>query len=148
MIALLQRVTESSVHVDEVCVGRIGVGLLVFLAVQRDDSEATASRLAQRVLSYRIFPDEHGLMNKDVRDSGGGVLIVPQFTLAADTRKGTRPGFSKAAEPEAGQTLFEYFVNECRTRHAPIEVGRFAARMRVSLVNDGPATFWLEVRPS
>jgi D-tyrosyl-tRNA(Tyr) deacylase len=145
MIALLQRVTHASVKVDECTVGEIGAGVLVFLGVQRRDTDVQAARLLERVLTYRIFDDADGRMNRSVADVGGAMLVVSQFTLAAETRTGTRPGFSTAAAPDEGRRLYESFVALARTRLAEVATGRFGARMRVSLVNDGPVTFWLEV---
>ncbi|MFW6341676.1 MAG: D-aminoacyl-tRNA deacylase [Halothiobacillaceae bacterium] len=147
MIALLQRVTHASVSVDGVCTGRIEQGLMVLVGVQRGDGEAQAERLLQRLLAYRVFPDEQGRMNRSVADVGGGVLLVPQFTLAADTRRGNRPSFTPAAPPDEGQRLFEHFVDRARLCHAKVETGRFGADMQVSLTNNGPVTFWLQVPP-
>jgi len=147
MIALLQRVTHANVIVDDQEIGRIENGLLVLLGVQRDDSEAQADRLLQRLLSYRVFADEQGKMNRSLSDINGGLLLVPQFTLAADTRSGTRPGFSTAAAPEEASRLFDYFVAEARDAHSYVATGRFGADMKVSLTNDGPVTFWLQVSP-
>lgn len=144
MIALIQRVNNASVVVhDEVC-GEIGTGILALIAVQPDDTAAKASRMAERVLTYRVFPDADDRMNKSLLDQELGLLAVPQFTLAADTRKGTRASFTKAAPPELGRQLFDIFVTECRSRLATVETGRFGAHMKVSLENDGPVTFWLE----
>jgi len=147
MIALLQRVVEASVSVDGAEVGRIGAGLLVFLGVRRADSERESERLLERVLAYRVFSDGHGRMNRSLRDLGGGLLVVPQFTLCADTRSGRRPSFSSAADPDVGRRLYEHFVSLAREAHHHVETGRFAAPMVVGLVNDGPVTFWLEVSP-
>ncbi len=148
MIALLQRVSGASCTIDGEITAAIDSGLLVLLGVQRDDTQATALRLAQRVLAYRIFPDAVGRMNIDVREAGGAVLIVPQFTLAADTRKGNRPSFSKAAPPSLGEALFESFVKACRKHHENTATGQFGADMKIALVNDGPVTIWLEVLPA
>lgn len=145
MIALLQRVSRAAVTVDEEVVGSIGHGLLVLLAVERGDSVAQADRLLERVLTYRVFADEVGKMNRSVVDTGGAVLVVSQFTLAADTRSGTRPGFQTAAAPDVGAELYEYFVGAARRRVATVVTGRFGAHMRVESVNDGPVTFWLQV---
>ena len=147
MIALLQRVTEASVRVDGEVAGAIGPGLVVLLGVAADDRETEAERLVERVLGYRVFDDDAGRMNRSVRDAGGALLVVAQFTLAAQTRKGTRPGFSTAASPELGRRLYEHFVATARHGAAapPVATGRFGAHMQLSLVNDGPATFWLEV---
>ena len=145
MIALLQRVSEACVRVEAEVTGQIARGLLVFIAVEKDDSEARARRLIERFLSYRVFPDELDRMNLCVTDINGGVLLVPQFTLAADTHKGNRPSFSAAAPPETGARLFAYVVEQTRRVHANVQTGRFGADMQVSLVNDGPVTFWLQV---
>lgn len=147
MIALLQRVTEAAVHVNGAEVGRIGRGILALIGVQRRDGEAQADRLLQRVLAYRMFPDREGRMNLDLRQAGGGLLLVPQFTLAADTASGNRPSFTPAAPPEEGARLFEYFVRQAGKEFGGVAAGRFGADMQVSLVNDGPVTFWLEVPP-
>ena len=146
MIALIQRVAEASVSVGGETVGAIEAGIVAFVGVEREDSEAEAERLAERVLGYRIFPDEQGRMNRSLREVNGSLLAVPQFTLVADTRKGSRPSFSSGASPEEGMRLFERFVQHAR-RQARVETGRFGAHMRVSLVNDGPVTFWLQARP-
>ncbi len=146
MIALLQRVTSAQVHVAGNEVARIGPGLLVLLAVERGDSQTQADRLLERLLSYRVFADAEGKMNLSLRDQGGGLLLVPQFTLAADTRRGTRPGFSTAAAPELGQQLFDYFVTQAKQQR-PVATGQFGADMQVWLCNDGPVTFWLQVAP-
>lgn len=144
MIALIQRVLEARVIVDGEDVGRIGAGLLALIGVQRHDDEASGERLAQRLVGYRVFGDDEGRMNRSVADVGGGLLLVPQFTLAADTRKGMRPGFSTAAAPDDAQRLFERFVVQVRRIHAVVATGRFGAEMCVGLVNHGPVTFWLE----
>jgi D-tyrosyl-tRNA(Tyr) deacylase len=144
MIALLQRVSAAQVVVDGMVVGAIGRGLLVLLGVETADTEAAVERLLERVLDYRVFADEAGKMNRSLRDVGGGLLLVPQFTLAADTRKGLRPSFSTAAPPEQGRRLFDHAVVWARGRHAPVETGRFGADMQVTLTNDGPVTFWLQ----
>lgn len=147
MIGLLQRVTEASVEIGDRTVGRIGHGLVVLLGVQQGDGEGEAGRLLERLVTYRVFGDEAGRMNRSLLDTGGGLLVVSQFTLAAETRSGTRPGFSTAAAPEDGRRLYEYFVAESRRRVAEVQTGEFGAAMRLSLVNDGPVTFWLEVPP-
>ena len=147
MIGLLQRVTSASVSVQGRVVGAIGPGLLALVGVERGDSEASAARLLERLLGYRVFPDAAGRMNLSLADTGGGLLLVPQFTLAADTRKGTRASFSSAAPPEEGRRLFELLVALARAAHAPVATGEFGADMQVALVNDGPVTFWLEVAP-
>lgn len=146
MIALLQRVSTAEVLVDGERVGRIGDGLLAFIGVRRDDEERDAERLVERVLGYRMFPDGNGRMNCSLSDTGGGLLAVPQFTLPADTRKGTRPGFSTGAHPDAARSLFERFVATAAARHPVVETGRFGERMQVRLCNEGPVTFWLETR--
>ena len=148
MIGLLQRVTQASVEIEGHCIAAIDRGLLVLVGVQRGDSEREIRRLLERLLGYRVFPDEAGRMNRDVRQVGGGLLLVPQFTLAADTRSGTRPGFSTAAAPDEGQRLFERLVERARALHEPVKAGRFGADMQVALVNDGPVTFSLEVSPA
>jgi len=147
MIGLLQRVSQASVTVEGRTVGAIGRGLLVLVAVERHDTEAQADRLLERILSYRVFPDGDGKMNRSVTDIGGELLLVSQFTLAADTSKGTRPGFSPAASPEQGRRLFDYFVAAARRVHGKVATGEFGADMQVSLINDGPVTFWLQVKP-
>ena len=144
MIALIQRVSQARVAVDGTVVGAIGPGLLAFVAVQPGDTPAKAVRLAERVLTYRVFGDSEGRMNKSLLDAGLGLLAVPQFTLAADTKKGTRASFTKAAAPDLGRELFEQFVVECSKRLTTVETGQFGAHMKVSLENDGPVTFWLE----
>ena len=147
MIALVQRVNRASVAVGGETVGEIGVGLLALIGVERGDSGAEAARLAERVLGYRVFPDAAGKMNLSVKDVGGGLLAVPQFTLAADTKSGTRPGFSTAAAPADGERLFGDFVLLIKKQIPRAASGRFGAHMQVSLVNDGPVTFWLQVSP-
>jgi D-tyrosyl-tRNA(Tyr) deacylase len=146
MIALIQRVSEARVDVDGETVGAIEAGLLALVAVQPDDGEAEAQRLLERMLGYRIFPDDEGRMNRSLADSGGGLLLVSQFTLAADTKKGMRPGFSTAAAPADAERWFMRLVELARARHPRVEIGRFGAHMKVHLVNDGPVTFWLEAR--
>lgn len=143
MIALLQRVSAASVSVSGVAVAAIPRGLLVFVGVVRDDDEAKAKRLAARVLGYRVFGDAGGKMNLSVQDIGGALLLIPQFTLAADTAKGTRPSFTPAANPETGRRLFDHFCNEMRRRCPHVAVGIFGADMQVTLTNDGPVTLWL-----
>ncbi|MGB0128923.1 MAG: D-aminoacyl-tRNA deacylase [Rhodocyclaceae bacterium] len=145
MIALLQRVTRASVTVNGAVIGAVDRGLLVLIGVEREDSAQQAERLAQRLTGYRVFEDADGKMNLCVKDIGGGVLLVPQFTLAADTRKGARPSFSSAAPPERAQHLFEELVRHVGALHNPIATGRFGAEMFVELVNHGPVTFWLQV---
>lgn len=144
MIGLLQRVAQASVEVGDERVASIGPGLLVLVGVRPDDSEASAVRLLDRLLHYRIFADDTGRMNLSLLQTLGDLLLVPQFTLAADTHKGMRPGFSTAAPPEQGRQLFDFLVQTARTRRDRVETGVFGAHMRVSLVNDGPVTFWLE----
>lgn len=144
MIGLLQRVGRAEVTVDGVSIGAIGAGLLVLVGVQRDDDAARAERLLERLVGYRVFPDPAGKMNLSLLDTGGGLLLVPQFTLAADTRKGRRPSFSGAASPALGEALFEHLVRHAEARLGRVACGRFGADMQVSLVNDGPVTFWLE----
>jgi D-aminoacyl-tRNA deacylase len=148
MIALIQRVTEAAVRVDTEAVSSISRGILALVAIQPGDTESVADRLLERIIGYRIFEDGEGRMNLALTDIGGELLLVSQFTLAADTRKGMRAGFSTAADPATGQRLFEYLVDKARTTHLRIATGRFGAHMRISLVNDGPVTFWLEVAPA
>jgi len=145
MIGLIQRVSEAIVKVDGNTVGRIGRGLLVLVGVEKHDDETAAKRLLDRLLGYRVFPDAEGKMNLSLTDMAGELLLVPQFTLAADTRKGTRPSFSSAAAPEKGAELFASFVTMAQERHTKVETGVFGADMKVSLINDGPVTFWLQV---
>ena len=144
MIALLQRVTEAAVEVNGVSIASIGPGLLVLAAVERDDGEAQAARLAERVLNYRVFSDPEGRMNLNVRQSGGEILLVPQFTLAADTARGNRPSFTPAASPEQGEALFKTLLANVKQQLGGVQSGVFGADMKVSLVNDGPVTFWLQ----
>ncbi len=144
MIGLLQRVTRGRVEVDGRPMGEIRRGLLVLVGVERHDNEAKADRLLQRLLGYRVFADSDGRMNLCLTDVRGGLLLIPQFTLAADTQKGMRPSFSSAADPETGQRLFEYLCTRARARYAPVETGVFGADMQVSLINDGPVTFQLK----
>ena len=144
MIALIQRVSEAKVTVNGEITGNIGTGLLVLLAVQPHDDEAKVNRMAERVLTYRVFPDDEDRMNRSLIDDGLELLVVPQFTLAADTKKGTRASFTRAAPPDMGNDYFERFVTVCRERLPAVETGVFGADMKVSLVNDGPVTFWLE----
>jgi D-tyrosyl-tRNA(Tyr) deacylase len=144
MIALIQRVSSAAVTVESETVGAIGRGILALIGVQRGDTTAAADRLLERLLTYRIFSDEQGKMNLSLRDIQGELLLVSQFTLAADTRKGTRAGFSTAAAPEEARRLFDYFLDRARTSHGAVRAGVFGANMQVSLVNDGPVTFWLE----
>lgn len=146
MIGLLQRVTQARVEVGGASVGAIGAGLLVLVCAERGDSETEADRLLARVLGYRVFGDAEGKMNLSLREVQGGLLLVPQFTLAADTSKGMRPSFTSAAAPEVGRLWFERLVDLAKKAHRPVEIGRFGAHMHVYLVNDGPVTFWLEAR--
>jgi D-tyrosyl-tRNA(Tyr) deacylase len=143
MIGLLQRVSGARVDVGDEEVGAIERGILVFVCAEPGDTEATADRLLERLLGYRVFPDGAGKMNLSVKDCGGGLLLVPQFTLAADTDKGTRPSFSSAADPRSAEKLFDHLVGRARSQHARVATGRFGAHMRVTLTNDGPVTFWL-----
>src|SRR5690349_8238296 len=144
MIGLLQRVSEASVTVGGRQLAVIGTGLLVLVGVQKDDNEARAERLLERLLSYRVFPDADGKMNLSLRDTKGGLLLVPQFTLAADTSSGTRAGFSTAAEPARARALFEHLLGKARAAWPGTGAGEFGADMKVALLNDGPVTFWLE----
>jgi len=144
MIGLLQRVSEAQVSVDNAVVGRVDRGLLVLVAVHRDDKDRDIARLAQRILTYRLFPDAEGRMNLSVQDISGGLLLVPQFTLTADTRKGTRASFTRGADPEKASNYFDRLVAECRIGLSVVEAGEFGTDMQVSLTNDGPVTFWLE----
>jgi D-aminoacyl-tRNA deacylase len=147
VIGLIQRVSRAAVTVGTEVVGRIDRGLLVLVGVERGDRPLEAKRLAQRLVEYRVFPDDSGRMNRSVADVGGALLLVPQFTLAADTRKGTRPGFSKAADPAHGKAMFERLVFEVEALGVPAPRGRFGAHMEVELINIGPVTFWLHVPP-
>ena len=147
MIALIQRVNHAAVRVDEALVGRIGPGILALVAVERADSRAQADRLLDRILGYRVFPDAESRMNLSLADTGGGLLLVSQFTLAADTGKGMCASFTRAASPDQGRELFEYLLERARARHPEVATGRFGAHMQIELVNDGPVTFWLQARP-
>ncbi|TMG78773.1 MAG: D-tyrosyl-tRNA(Tyr) deacylase [Betaproteobacteria bacterium] len=147
MIALLQRVSQAEVRAGDETLGSIGRGILALLCAEPGDDEATADRLLERLLGYRVFSDGAGKMNLSVQDVKGGVLLVPQFTLAADTSKGMRPSFSSALAPDAARKLFDRFVERARSRHPEVASGRFGERMQVSLVNDGPVTFWLRSLP-
>ncbi|WP_439257520.1 D-aminoacyl-tRNA deacylase [Lonepinella sp. BR2271] len=142
MIALIQRVTHANVNVDNQTVGEIGKGLLVLLGVEKEDDQAKADKLVEKVLNYRVFADEQGKMNLNVQQAGGSLLVVSQFTLAADTQKGLRPSFSKGASPDLANELYRYFVQKCGEKIA-VSTGQFGADMQVSLTNDGPVTFWL-----
>ncbi len=148
MIALIQRVSSAHVEVDGEVVGRIGHGLLALVAIERGDGDAQARRLLERLLGYRVFGDMQGRMNRSLRDTAGGLLLVSQFTLAADTGSGMRPGFSGAASPEDGERWFSHLLGIARAAHAPVESGRFRTHMKVHLVNDGPVTFHLRVAPA
>jgi D-tyrosyl-tRNA(Tyr) deacylase len=147
VIGLLQRVDGAAVEADGGEIARIGPGLLVLVGVERGDDEAGADRLLERLVTYRVFADSQGRMNLSVTDAGGGLLLVPQFTLAADTAKGLRPGFSRAAEPALAERLFGYMAKRAEKRLPGAQSGRFGAHMRVSLINDGPVTFWIRVPP-
>jgi len=144
MIGLLQRVVRARVEVDGQLIGDISTGLLVFVCAERGDTRAQADRLLERLLSYRVFSDAAGKMNLSLKDVHGGLLLVPQFTLAADTRKGTRPSFAPAAPADIGKQLFDYLADRARQSHSPVATGQFGADMQVSLTNDGPVTIWLQ----
>lgn len=144
MIALIQRVARAGVEVEGASIGTIGRGILALIGVAATDSPETGAKLLDKLLTYRIFPDDAGKMNLNLAQIGGGLLLVPQFTLLADTNKGTRPGFSRGAPPERARDLFVQLVELARARHPEVACGRFGADMQVSLVNDGPVTFWLE----
>jgi D-tyrosyl-tRNA(Tyr) deacylase len=148
MIALLQRVSEAAVRVNGKITGETTKGILALVGIERGDSEKQADRLLQRVLAYRMFPDDADKMNINVQQAGGGLLLIPQFTLAADTSSGNRPSFTPAAEPAEGRRLYEYLVQHARLEMENVATGIFGADMKVSLVNDGPVTFWLQVAPS
>jgi D-aminoacyl-tRNA deacylase len=147
MIGLLQRVTEAEVLIAGESIAAISAGLLVLIGVEKDDTEAAAERLLERIVTYRVFSDASGRMNLDLLERRGGLLLVPQFTLAAETTKGRRPGFSTAAAPEQGKLLFEHLVDRARQKLEAVETGVFGAHMQVRLVNDGPVTFWLQAHP-
>lgn len=147
MIGLIQRVSHAQVVISGQEVGRIDAGLLVLLGVERGDTPHEADRLLERIITYRVFADAAGKMNVSLADHGGGLLLVPQFTLAADTKRGTRPGFSTAAPPDIGEHLFNYIVERARTQLPQVSTGIFGADMQVSLCNEGPVTFWLQVEP-
>jgi D-tyrosyl-tRNA(Tyr) deacylase len=147
VIGLLQRCSQARVDVGEETIGSIGKGLMVLVCAERGDAEPQADRLLERLLRYRLFSDADGKMNLGLRDVGGGLLLVPQFTLAADTSRGNRPSFTPAAPPEEGRRLFEYMLDRARQAHAPVASGRFGADMQVTLTNDGPVTIWLRVPP-
>ena len=147
MIGLLQRVSAAQVVVDGAVVGAIDAGLMVLVCAERGDSEREADALLTKLLAYRVFSDDNGKMNRSVTDVQGGLLLVPQFTLAADTKSGTRPSFTPAASPDVGMRLFDHFVRQAGLRHPQVATGRFGADMKVTLTNDGPVTFWLQVAP-
>ena len=147
MIGLLQRVSSAKVEIGSDTVGAIGRGLMVLIGVERGDTEREGERLVERLVGYRVFPDTERRMNLSVADVGGGLLLVPQFTLPADTRKGARPSLSNAAPPDAGKRLFNHVVSRARALHLLVETGRFGAHMQVTLTNDGPVTFTLRVAP-
>lgn len=147
MLALLQRVSQARVEVDGHTIGQIDAGLLVFVCAERGDTEAQADRLLAKLLKLRVFSDEQGKMNRSLQDVNGGLLIVSQFTLAADTTGGNRPSFGNAAPPDEGQRLYDYFVQQARVSHSVVQTGRFAADMQVSLVNDGPVTIPMHMAP-
>ena len=147
MIGLLQRVSKASIDVEGKTIAAIGRGILVFVCAEPGDNEKCAERLLERLLGYRIFPDTQGRMNLSVKDVGGALMLVPQFTLAADTTKGMRPSFSSTAAPDAASALFDQMVARARMLHSSVVNGRFGASMQVSLINDGPVTFWLRVEP-
>jgi len=144
MIALIQRVSSAAVRVDDAVVGEIGGGLLALIGIQREDTADKARRLLDKLLAYRVFGDAAGRMNRSLTDTGGGLLVVSQFTLAADTKKGSMPSFSPAAPPDEARVLFDHFLGLARSTHPVVASGEFGADMQVSLVNDGPVTFWLE----
>jgi len=142
--ALLQRVTQASVTVEGAVIGEIGPGLLILVCAMQGDTEAEADKLVQKIVKLRIFKDEAGKMNMNLRDAGGAALVVSQFTLAADTSRGNRPGFSPAASPDEGRRLYEYFAGQLQTEGIAVATGRFGADMAVALINDGPVTIWLD----
>lgn len=143
MIALIQRVTQASVTVDKQIIGQINHGLLILLGIEQGDDQQKATRLCEKVLGYRIFSDSEGKMNLNVQQAKGEVLVVSQFTLAADTQKGMRPSFTKGAKPDEANKLYQFFVEQCK-KQINTQTGQFAANMQVSLINDGPVTFWLQ----
>jgi len=144
MKALIQRVSSASVDINDVSVGEIQQGILLLLGVEKEDTEQSADKLLKKILAYRIFSDNEGKMNLNLQQSHGGLLIVSQFTLVADTKKGLRPSFSSAAPPQLGETLYNYFVDQAKVLHPTVATGRFGADMQVNLTNNGPVTFWLE----
>ena len=145
MIALLQRVSRASVTVAGDCIGQIDEGLLALIGIEKEDSVVEVQRLLQRMLNYRVFADDNGKMNRSLRDISGGLLLVPQFTLVADTDRGNRPSFSRGAEPDKGADLFNQLLTSANAEYSNVAAGRFAADMKVELVNEGPVTFWLQV---
>ena len=145
MIVLLQRVLEASVAINNETIATISHGILMFVAIQKHDDQYSISRMCERVLNYRIFADDEDKMNESILDVAGEILVVPQFTLAADTNKGTRPSFSQAATPELSRELFGYFLNTLKSKYARVKSGEFGANMQVHLINDGPVTFWLQI---
>jgi len=147
MIGLLQKVTHAEVVVDGDQIAGIKEGLMVFIGVEKTDTIDQAARLLERLLTYRVFPDDSGRMNLSLKDTGGGLMLVPQFTLAADTKKGTRASFTSAANPEIGEQLFNHLVQLARDQHPMVETGQFAAHMKINSTNDGPVTFWLHAAP-
>lgn len=146
MIGFLQRVRRAEVRVDEQIIGEIGAGLMVLVGVRVSDDRSSSERLIERLLAYRVFPDDAGRMNLSLAETGGGLMLVPQFTLVAETDRGNRPGFSRAAPPDRARELYEHAAATARARHQPVAEGRFGAEMQVALVNDGPVSFWLEAR--
>ena len=146
MIGLIQRVTEAKVVVNNESIGEIQQGVLAFIGIEKEDSTDQTLRLLDKILSYRIFADADDKMNLSVKDINGGLLLVPQFTLAADTQKGSRPSFSSAASPEKAENLFNEFVEQANNKHQIVQTGQFGADMKISLLNDGPVTFWLQVK--
>ena len=147
MIALIQRVNEAKVVINNENIGEIGKGVLAFIGVEKNDTTHQVKRLLEKILSYRIFSDAEDKMNLSIKDIQGGLLLVPQFTLVADTHKGNRPSFSSAASPDIGKKLFNELISFAEKKHQQVEVGQFGADMKVALVNDGPVTFWLQVNP-
>lgn len=145
MRGLIQRVQHANVVVDGEVIGETGPGLLLLLGVEKDDDQAKADKLLEKILKYRVFSDDNGKMNLGLKDAGGGLLVVSQFTLVADTRKGLRPSFSSGASPEHGEAMYDYFVKRAKELHSDVATGSFGADMKVSLLNDGPVTFMLEV---
>lgn len=146
MKGLIQRVSQASVEVSGSCVGQIGPGILLFLGIEKNDTEASADKLLKKILAYRIFSDSEGKMNLSLQQTEGGLLVVSQFTLVAETMKGLRPGFSNGAFPERGMALYNYFVAQAQMTHTPVKTGQFGADMKVQLINDGPVTFMLEAQ--